>query len=530
MDKTYQPDAVEARIYAQWEENGSFGCGHTRTGDSNGESYSIVIPPPNVTGSLHMGHALNNTLQDILARFERLRGKDVLWQPGTDHAGIATQMVVERQLAEDGKTRHDLGRDAFIDRVWEWKAESGDTIIGQLRRLGASCDWQRERFTMDDGLSAAVRKVFVTLRKEGLIYRDKRLVNWDPKLHTAISDLEVEQREVNGSLWYFKYPVEGEEGRFITVATTRPETMLGDTAVAVHPEDDRYTDLVGKNVILPIVGRPIPIVADEYSDPEKGSGAVKITPAHDFNDFEVGKRHDLPMISVLDADGNTKLSGNRDFLRGLQGADVTEETKLYLYHWAIPSLDGHDRFEARKSIVSHMEGRGLLEKIEDNPMTVPYGDRSGVVIEPRLTNQWFVRAEELAKPAIKAVENGDIRFVPKHWENTYYEWMRNIQPWCVSRQIWWGHQIPAWYGRKEIEPGSWASIEDDPEIFVATSEAEAIELARAKYGCEIRIMSNPPSDELDPVFQQVINDEIEGKPRWEPIWRDPDVLDTWFSS
>ena len=462
MQKTYQPDAVEARIYAQWEENGSFGCGHTRSAEAKNASYSIVIPPPNVTGSLHMGHALNNTLQDILARFERLRGRDVLWQPGTDHAGIATQMVVERQLAEDGKTRHDLGRDTFMDRVWEWKAESGGTIIGQLRRLGASCDWQRERFTMDEGLSAAVRRVFVTLRKEGLIYRDKRLVNWDPKLHTAISDLEVEQREINGNLWYFKYPVEGDNGRFITVATTRPETMLGDTAVAVHPEDDRYADLVGKNIVLPIVGRPIPIVADEYSDPEKGSGAVKITPAHDFNDFEVGKRHELPMISIFDID-----------------AKLNEEVPEH--------LKGLTREDARKKVVEEMDSLGLLEKIEDNPMTVPYGDRSGVVIEPRLTDQWFVDAETLAKPAIEAVEKGDIRFVPKHWENTYFEWMRNIQPWCVSRQIWWGHQIPAWYG-------------PDGEIFVEMTEEEA----------------------------QAVADEHYGRP--VELERDPDVLDTWFSS
>ncbi|RZO34938.1 MAG: valine--tRNA ligase [Rhodospirillaceae bacterium] len=462
MQKTYQPDAVEARIYAQWEENGSFGCGHTRSAETTNASYSIVIPPPNVTGSLHMGHALNNTLQDILARFERLRGRDVLWQPGTDHAGIATQMVVERQLAEDGKTRHDLGRDAFMDRVWEWKAESGGTIIGQLRRLGASCDWQRERFTMDDGLSAAVRRVFVTLRKEGLIYRDKRLVNWDPKLHTAISDLEVEQREINGNLWYFKYPVEGDNDSFITVATTRPETMLGDTAVAVHPEDDRYADLVGKNVVLPIVGRPIPIVADEYSDPEKGSGAVKITPAHDFNDFEVGKRHELPMISIFNID-----------------AKLNEEVPEH--------LRGLTREEARKRVVEEMDSLGLLEKIEDNPMTVPYGDRSGVVIEPRLTDQWFVDAETLAKPAIEAVEKGDIRFVPRHWQNTYFEWMRNIQPWCVSRQIWWGHQIPAWYG-------------PDGEIFVEMTEEEA----------------------------QAVADEHYGKP--VELERDPDVLDTWFSS
>ena len=462
MEKTYRPEDVEGRIYAEWEDAGAFGCGHTRTGEATGESYSIVIPPPNVTGSLHMGHALNNTLQDILARFERMRGKDVLWQPGTDHAGIATQMVVERQLAEEQKSRHDLGREAFIERVWKWKAESGGTITGQLRRLGASCDWSRERFTMDEGLSEAVRKVFVSLRKAGLIYRNKRLVNWDPKLHTAISDLEVEQQEVNGSLWYFKYPVEGEDGKFITVATTRPETMLGDTAVAVNPEDERYAALVGKNVILPIVERAIPIVADEYSDPEKGSGAVKITPAHDFNDFEVGRRHDLPMVSIFDIDAN-----------------VNEEAPV--------QFRGMTREEARKAVVAEMDARGLLEKIEDNPMTVPYGDRSGVVIEPRLTDQWFVDAAVLAGPAIKAVEDGDIRFVPKQWENTYYDWMRNIQPWCISRQIWWGHQIPAWYG-------------PDGEIFVEMTEEEAQAAADAHYGKPVEIV------------------------------RDPDVLDTWFSS
>ena len=462
MEKTYRPSDVEGRIYAEWEECGAFGCGHTKTGEATGESYSIVIPPPNVTGSLHMGHALNNTLQDILARFERMRGKDVLWQPGTDHAGIATQMVVERQLAAENTNRHELGREAFIERVWKWKAESGGTITGQLRRLGASCDWSRERFTMDEGLSEAVRKVFVSLRKAGLIYRDKRLVNWDPQLHTAISDLEVEQQEVNGSLWYFKYPVEGEDGKFITVATTRPETMLGDTAVAVNLEDERYTDLVGKNVILPIVEKAIPIVADEYSDPEKGSGAVKITPAHDFNDFEVGRRHNLPMVSIFDIDAN-----------------VNDE--------APEQFRGMTREEARKAVVAEMDARGLLEKIEDNPMTVPYGDRSGVVIEPRLTDQWFVDATVLAEPAIKAVEDGDIRFVPKQWENTYFDWMRNIQPWCISRQIWWGHQIPAWYG-------------PDGEIFVEMTEEEAQAAADTHYG-------------------EVVD-----------IIRDPDVLDTWFSS
>jgi valyl-tRNA synthetase len=462
MEKTYRPSDVEGRIYAEWEESGAFGCGHTKTGEATGESYSIVIPPPNVTGSLHMGHALNNTLQDILARFERMRGKDVLWQPGTDHAGIATQMVVERQLAAENTNRHELGREAFIERVWKWKAESGGTINGQLRRLGASCDWSRERFTMDEGLSEAVRKVFVSLRKAGLIYRDKRLVNWDPQLHTAISDLEVEQREVNGSLWYFKYPVEGEDGKFITVATTRPETMLGDTAVAVNLEDERYTDLVGKNVILPIVEKAIPIVADEYSDPEKGSGAVKITPAHDFNDFEVGRRHNLPMVSIFDIDAN-----------------VNDE--------APEQFRGMTREEARKAVVAEMDARGLLEKIEDNPMTVPYGDRSGVVIEPRLTDQWFVDATVLAEPAIKVVEDGDIRFVPKQWENTYFDWMRNIQPWCISRQIWWGHQIPAWYG-------------PDGEIFVEMTEEEAQAAADTHYGKAVDII------------------------------RDPDVLDTWFSS
>jgi valyl-tRNA synthetase len=464
MDKTYRPAEVEARHYENWERTGVFGCAATRgsNADMSAEPYTIVIPPPNVTGSLHMGHALNNTLQDILIRFARMRGRDALWQPGTDHAGIATQMVVERQLAEEGKTRHDLGREKFIERVWSWKAESGGTITGQLRRLGASCDWQRERFTMDDGLSRAVREVFVTLRKQGLIYRDKRLVNWDPKLHTAISDLEVEQREVNGSLWYFKYPVEGTENKYITVATTRPETMLGDTAVAVHPDDDRYRDLVGKFAELPLTGRRIPIVADAYTDPEKGSGAVKITPAHDFNDFEVGRRHDLEMISIFD-----------------ENAILNDQ--------APAQFQGLDRETARKRVVAAMEDLGLLEKIEDNPMTVPYGDRSGEVIEPRLTDQWFVDAATLAKPAIEAVESGKIKFVPEHWSNTYFEWMRNIQPWCISRQIWWGHRIPAWYG-------------PDGEIFVELDEDAAQAAAKAHYGRDVALE------------------------------RDSDVLDTWFSS
>jgi len=458
LDKNYVPAEAEEKHYKAWEDAGAFAC----DAGSDADPYTIVIPPPNVTGSLHMGHALNNTLQDILTRYRRMKGDDALWQPGTDHAGIATQMVVERQLDAQGKSRHDLGRDAFIDRIWEWKEESGGTIIGQLRRLGASCDWSRERFTMDDGLSAAVRKVFVQLYKEGLIYRDQRLVNWDPKLHTAISDLEVEQRETVGKLWYFKYPIEGREGEFITVATTRPETMLGDTAVAVHPDDERYTDLVGKNCVLPIADRPIPIVADEYSDPEKGSGAVKITPAHDFNDFEVGKRHDLPMINILDLN-----------------AHLNENTP--------DGYQGMDRFEAREKIIAEMDSLGLLDKIEVNDMTVPYGDRSGVVIEPWLTDQWFVDTKPLAEPAIKAVEEGRTKFVPKHWENTYFEWMRNIQPWCISRQIWWGHQIPAWFG-------------PDGEIFVELTEEEAQAAADAHYG----------------------------KPT--KIERDSDVLDTWFSS
>ncbi len=440
LDKTYRPAEVEQTIYSQWENSGAFAADPA----SSRPPYCVMIPPPNVTGSLHMGHALNSTLQDILIRRKRMQGFDALWQPGMDHAGIATQMVVERQLEAEGKTRHDLGRDKFIEKVWRWKAQSGGAITGQLRRLGSSCDWSRERFTMDEGLSEAVRKVFVDLHKQGLIYRDKRLVNWDPLLHTAISDLEVEQRETLGRMWHFKYPVEGEPGTFVTVATTRPETMLGDTAVAVHPDDERYKDLVGKNCVLPIAGRLIPIVTDDYADPEKGSGAVKITPAHDFNDFEVGKRHDLEMINVLDRD-----------------ARMNENTPER-YH-------GVDRYEARDAIVKEMEGLGLLDKIDENQMVVPYGDRSGVVIEPWLTDQWFVDAKTLAKPAVEAVKSGRIKFVPGNWAKTYFEWMNNIQQWCVSRQIWWGHQIPAWYG-------------PDGEIFVELTEEEALAAAEKHYG------------------------------------------------
>ena len=458
LDKTYRPDAVETKHYERWNSSGAFACGRNKKADP----YTIVIPPPNVTGSLHIGHALNNTLQDILIRYERMRGRDVLWQPGMDHAGIATQMVVERQLEEAGSSRKEIGREKFVDTVWEWKAESGGTILRQLQRLGASCDWSRERFTMDEGLSAAVRKVFVDLYSEGLIYKDQRLVNWDPRFQTAISDLEVQQQEVKGKLWYFKYPIEGEEGRFLTVATTRPETMLGDTAVAVHPDDERYTDLVGKHCVLPLVGRRLIVVADEHADPEQGSGAVKITPAHDFNDFEVGRRHDLEMVNIFDIEA--RINDN-----------------------APKKYRGMDRFEARKLVVADMEAAGYLDRVEDQVHMVPYADRGGVPIEPYLTEQWFVDAKTLAKPAIEAVETGRVKFVPENWDKTYFEWMRNIQPWCISRQLWWGHQIPAWYG-------------PDGEIFVAHSEADALAAAEAHYG------------------------------KVTELAQDEDVLDTWFSS
>ncbi len=458
LEKSYRPQDIEEKQYRQWEESGAFEAGKRH----NANPYTIVIPPPNVTGSLHMGHALNNTLQDVLIRYERMRGRDALWQPGMDHAGIATQMVVERQLDAEGLSRHDLGREAFIDRVWTWKGESGGTITNQLRRLGASCDWGRERFTMDEGLSAAVLEVFVTLHKQGLIYKDKRLVNWDPKLHTAISDLEVEQRELQGHLWHIRYPIEDDEGRFIVVATTRPETMLGDTAVAVHPDDDRYKDLIGKHAVLPLVGRRLPIVADEHADPEQGSGAVKITPAHDFNDFDVGRRHDLELVNIFDQDAAI--------------SDAAPE-----------AYRGLDRFEARDKILAELETLDLIEKVDEHTHVVPYGDRSGVVIEPWLTDQWYVDAATLAKPAIEAVKSGRTVFVPKQWERTYFEWMENIQPWCVSRQLWWGHQIPAWYG-------------PDGEIFVERTEADAQAAAEAHYGKAVTLM------------------------------RDEDVLDTWFSS
>ncbi|HEY1798120.1 MAG TPA: valine--tRNA ligase [Stellaceae bacterium] len=454
LDKTYRPDLVEPRQYAEWERSGAFAADPK----SSAKPYTIMMPPPNVTGSLHMGHALTFTLQDILIRFQRMRGRDALWQPGTDHAGIATEIVVTNQLADKQIDKHDLGRDKFIERVWEWKAESGGTIVNQLRRLGASPDWARERFTMDPGLAAAVRKVFVTLYREGLIYRDKRLVNWDPEMHTTISDLEVESRETRGKLWHIRYPIEGADGEYIVVATTRPETMLGDTAVAVHPEDERLAAFVGRNAVLPLVGRAIPIVADEYADPDKGSGAVKITPAHDFNDFEVGRRHNLAMINIFDRD-----------------AHLTD---------AVPEVyRGLDRFEARKRVLADLEAGGFLDKIEDHVLMVPHHDRSGVIVEPWLTDQWYCNAGELAKEAIAAVEDGRTKFVPRQWENTYFEWMRNIQPWCISRQLWWGHQIPAWYG-------------PDGAVYVAETEEEA--QAEAGAGVTLR--------------------------------RDDDVLDTWFSS
>jgi valyl-tRNA synthetase len=460
----------------------------------------MVIPPPNVTGSLHMGHALNNTLQDILCRFERMRGKDVLWQPGTDHAGIATQAVVERQLMERQQSVRAMGREAFIKQVWEWKAQTGGTIIGQLKRLGASCDWSRERFTMDEGLSRAVRKVFVRLYRDGLIYKDKRLVNWDPKLKTAISDLEVQQVEERGQLWHIKYPIEGSD-QFIVVATTRPETMLGDVAVAVHPDDEKLRHLIGKTAVLPLVGRRIPIVGDTYADPEKGSGAVKITPAHDFNDFEVGRRHDLPLIDVLDDEGSLDLKDNEDFLAGVpQSAELD----------ATLALHGVERFAARKRIVERLEAAGLIEKIEPTLHVVPHGDRSGAVLEPFLTDQWYVDAKTLAEPAIAAVRAGKTGFVPAQWEATFFNWMENIQPWCISRQIWWGHQIPAWYG-------------PDGKIFVAESEDDAVADALAHY---------VDIEEITPEKGHDIAADPAQRARFanDYLHRDEDVLDTWFSS
>ena len=503
FEKTYDAAAVEPRISDLWDETEAFRAGAAAQRDA--ETFSIVIPPPNVTGSLHMGHALNNTLQDILIRFERMRGKDVLWQPGTDHAGIATQMVVERQLAQNGEpSRRDMGREAFLERVWQWKAESGGAIKGQLKRLGASCDWSRDRFTMDEGLSDAVLTVFVRLYKQGLLYRDKRLVNWDPKLLTAISDLEVEMTEVNGELTHFRYPLAGktfdpsDPSTFVVVATTRPETMLGDSGIAVHPDDERYAHLVGTHAVLPLVGRRLPIVADPYSDPEKGSGAVKMTPAHDFNDFEVGKRHKLRLINIFDEGAAVRLAGNAPFLDGLDDATIAP---------LIEALEGMDRFEARRWIVSRMEEGGYVETVEPHVHQVPYGDRGGIPIEPFLTDQWYVNAKRLAGPAMEAVRDGRTRFVPENWTKTYFDWMENIQPWCISRQLWWGHQIPAWYG-------------PDGKIFVERSEAEVARAAEVHYAKPVTFEGKAAALAA---WDSTEDDRI-------VLYRDEDVLDTWFSS
>ena len=456
MDKTYQPQAIEARWYAEWEK-----CGYFRP-SGTGQPYTIMIPPPNVTGSLHMGHGFNNAVMDTLTRYHRMLGHNTLWQPGTDHAGIATQMVVERQLAAQNMTRHDLGREKFLDKVWEWKAESGGTITQQIRRLGSSVDWSRERFTMDEGLSEAVKEAFVRLHEEGLIYRGKRLVNWDPKLHTAISDLEVLSEEEAGSLWHLRYPVDGSK-EVLVVATTRPETLLGDSAVAVHPEDDRYKHLIGKQVKLPVTGRLVPIIGDDYVDREFGTGVVKITPAHDFNDYEVGKRHHLPLFNIF----------NKDAAIASSDAGIPDE------------YQGLDRFVARKKIVADAEANGWLDKIDPHTLKVPRGDRSGVVIEPWLTDQWYVSTQPLARDAIAAVEDGRIEFVPKQYENMYFSWMRDIQDWCISRQLWWGHRIPAWY-------------DDAGNVFVGRNEAEV----RSKHKLTADVA----------------------------LRQDEDVLDTWFSS
>ncbi|MFG0584787.1 valine--tRNA ligase [Pseudomonas sp. zjy_9] len=475
MDKTYQPHAIESNWYQTWEQNDYFAP------QGSGEPYTIMIPPPNVTGSLHMGHGFNNAIMDALIRFRRMQGRNTLWQPGTDHAGIATQMVVERQLAADGIGRHDLGREKFLEKVWEWKNQSGGTITRQIRRLGSSVDWSRERFTMDDGLSEAVKEAFVRLHDDGLIYRGKRLVNWDTKFHTAISDLEVENHDEKGSLWNLRYPLAdgkktAEGNDYLIVATTRPETMLGDSAVAVHPEDERYKALIGSYVDLPLVGRRIPIIADDYCDPEFGTGCVKITPAHDFNDYEVGKRHNLPLINIFDKNAAVLATAQVFNLDG----SVNEQVDA-----GIPAqFAGLDRFEARKKIVAAFEAAGLLEKIEDHALKVPKGDRSGTVIEPWLTDQWYVSTKPLAEKAIAVVESGEIQFVPKQYENMYFSWMRDIQDWCISRQLWWGHRIPAWYD----EAGN---------VYVGRDEAEV----RAKYN-------------------------LEGA----TLRQDEDVLDTWFSS
>ena len=458
LEKTYRPQSFEKTLYTLWETSGAFACGQK----PNAQPYCIVIPPPNVTGTLHMGHALNNTLQDVLVRFERMRGRDVLWQPGTDHAGIATQALVERQLQKKHISRKDLGREAFLEHVWRWKEESGNLITEQLRRLGCSCDWSRERFTLDEGLSKAVTETFVTLYEDGLLYRDKRLVNWDPLLKTAVSDLEVISVETEGTMWTIRYPFADAQETFIPVATTRPETMFGDAALAIHPDNPRYKQFIGREVIIPGTDRRIPIIADTHADPEMGTGVVKISPGHDFNDFEVAKRHNLPLITIFDEEA-------------------------HLISPAPEAFCGMERFAARKAFLSYLEDNGLLEAATPHQYTLPTGDRSGVVVEPRVSDQWFVAAERLAPPAIHAVEQGQTKFFPQAWEKTYFGWMRDIKPWCVSRQLWWGHRIPAWYG-------------PDHTVFVARTPDEAQQKAQAHYG------------------------------KHTPLTQDEDVLDTWFSS
>ena len=526
LDKSFDPKASEQRLYEAWEDAGAFKPKY----DPDLEPYSIVIPPPNVTGNLHMGHALNVTLQDVLVRFERMRGKDVLWQPGMDHAGIATQMVVERKLAEEGNIgRKDMSREDFIAKVWEWKEESGGNIENQTRRLGASCDWSRSRFTMDDGLSDAVRKVFVKMYEEGLIYRDKRLVNWDPHFQTAISNVEVENIEKNGHFWHFKYPLEDgatyeyiekdEDGNvtlretrdYISIATTRPETMLGDGAVAVHPSDERYASIVGKKVLLPLADRYIPIITDEYPDPELGSGAVKITGAHDFNDYDVAKRHGLPLYVLMDEKGAMKQS------QDVEGKDVMPAKYV-----------GMDRFAARKAVVADIDALGLLEKTEDRKVQVPTGDRSGVVIEPMLTDQWYVNAKEIAKDAIKAMDEGTTTFKPGNWKKTWDQWMNNIEPWCISRQLIWGHQIPGWHGPEKDFDDTKEEFEQR-EIFVAETEFEAIEKARKFYevGDKVEVVVAQKDERSGFLFGV---GSSKGKLARITLTRDTDVLDTWFSS
>jgi valyl-tRNA synthetase len=594
LEKHYKPAEIESAIYRQWEESGAFRAGSKKAKKKGGkapETFCIVIPPPNVTGSLHMGHALNNTLQDILCRFERMRGKDVLWQPGTDHAGIATQMVVERQLMERQQPdRRAMGRDKFVERVWEWKAESGGTIIGQLKRLGASCDWSRERFTMDEGLSDAVLRVFVQLYKEGLIYRAKRLVNWDPHFETAISDLEVENKEVDGFMWHFKYPLENgetyeyvekdadgnvtfrETRDYISIATTRPETMLGDGAVAVHPSDERYAPIVGKLCEIPVgpkeYRRLIPIITDEYPDPTFGSGAVKITGAHDFNDYAVAKRAGIPMYSLMDTKGHMRNDGKpyaeeaATAQRIAKGEEDFDEAKIAAMNLVPDEYRGLRRFGSsdspgcRERVVADITAEGLAVMttdeagnatplVEKKKIMQPFGDRSGVVIEPFLTDQWFADAKKLAEPALAAVRQGDTKFVPQNWEKTYFQWLENIEPWCVSRQLWWGHQIPVWYGPKNIgQPFSLIDVLGNGEPFCATNEESAVAAAKAYYrkqtdkGIQIEVQS------LEKLQQRNIGREAGGDnreaaaPMWAmdgnevvvTIYRDPDVLDTWFSS